>query len=187
MRFNFTPDEQAFRQEIRQHMEREIEAATRTRFRDEIMKSLYEANEIELPNTLVNAEFQRMRNMFIKDMSERGLSSEASSELLDSDYVQNTARRQVTLQLLTAQIISSQQLSANPEKVREIIEKRAQSYEDSAALVNWYYNDKERLAEVEALALEDEVINWVASKGAVKEVPLSFDELMNKGQTHQHA
>ena len=180
-------DEQAFRQEIRQHMEREIEAATRTRFRDEIMKSLYEANEIELPNTLVNAEFQRMRNMFIKDMSERGLSSEASSELLDSDYVQNTARRQVTLQLLTAQIISSQQLSANPEKVREIIEKRAQSYEDSAALVNWYYNDKERLAEVEALALEDEVINWVASKGTVKEVPLSFDELMNKGQTHQHA
>lgn len=180
-------DEQAFRQEIRQHMEREIEAATRTRFRDEIMKSLYEANEIELPKALVNAEFQRMRDMFIKDMSERGLSSEASSELLDSDYVQNTARRQVTLQLLTAQIISSQQLSANPEKVREIIEKRAQSYEDSAALVNWYYNDKERLAEVEALALEDEVINWVASKGTVKEVPLSFDELMNKGQTHQHA
>ena len=89
--------------------------------------------------------------------------------------------------MLTAEIISSQELRASPEKVREIIEKRAQSYEDSASLINWYYNDKERLAEIEALALEDEVINWISTRGRVKDVPLSFDELMNKGQTQQHA
>ena len=178
-------DEEKFRLEIRQHMEREVEVATRTRFRDSIMQALYEANEIDVPNTLVNAEFKRMQEMFVNDMKQRGISSEVFSKVADSAELKSTARRQVALQLLTAQIISSQNLRANPEKVREIIEKRAQSYEDSAALINWYYNDKQRLAEIESLAMEDEVINWISTRGKVKELSLPFDELMNKGQTNQ--
>ena len=178
-------DEEKFRQEIRQHMEREVEVAARTRFRDSIMQTLYEANEIDVPNTLVNAEFQRMQEMFVNDMKQRGISSEVFSKVADSAELKSTARRQVALQLVTAQIISSQNLRANPEKVREIIEKRAQSYEDSSALVNWYYNDKQRLAEIESLALEDEVINWISTYSKVKELAVPFDELMNKGQTNR--
>ena len=178
-------DEEKFRLEIRQHMEREVEVAARTRFRDSIMQALYEANEIDVPNTLVNAEFKRMQEMFVNDMKQRGISSEVFSKVADSAELKSTARRQVALQLLTAQIISSQNLRANPEKVRGIIEKRAQSYEDSAALINWYYNDKQRLSEIESLALEDEVINWISTRGKVKELSLPFDELMNKGQTNQ--
>ena len=179
-------DEEKFRQEIRGHMEREVEVAARTRFRDSIMQALYEANEIEVPNALVNAEVQRMQELFANDMKQRGISSEVFSKVADSAELKSTARRQVALQLLTAQIISSQNLRANPEKVREIIEKRAQSYEDSSALVNWYYNDKQRLAEIESLALEDEVINWISTRSKIKELAVSFDELMNKGQTNQH-
>ena len=179
--------EQAFRQEIRRHMEREVDVASRTRLRDATMQSLHDANEIEVPNTLVNAEFERMKGMLVKDMEMRGVAKEVAAQFTANEELRNTARRQVALQLLTAEIISSQELRASPEKVREIIEKRAQSYEDSASLINWYYNDKERLAEIEALALEDEVINWISTRGRVKEVPLSFDELMNKGQTQQHA
>ena len=178
-------DEEKFRLEIRQHMEREVEVAARTRFRDSIMQALYEANEIDVPNALVNTEFQRMQEMFVNDMKQRGISSEVFSKVADSAELKSTARRQVALQLLTAQIISSQNLRANPEKVREIIEKRAQSYEDSAALINWYYNDKQRLSEIESLALEDEVINWISTRGKVKELSLPFDELMNKGQTNR--
>ena len=178
-------DEEKFRREIRQHMEREVEVAARTRLRDSIMQALYEANEIDVPNTLVNAEFQRMQEMFVNDMKQRGISSEVFSKVADSAELKSTARRQVALQLLTAQIISSQNLRANPEKVREIIEKRARSYEDSSALVNWYYNDKQRLAEIESLALENEVINWISTRSKVKELAVSFDELMNKGQTNQ--
>ena len=179
--------EQAFRQEIRRHMEREVDVASRTRLRDATMQSLHDANEIEVPNTLVNAEFERMKDMLVKDMEMRGVAKEVAAQFTANEELRNTARRQVALQLLTAEIISSQELRASPEKVREIIEKRAQSYEDSASLINWYYNDKERLAEIEALALEDEVINWISTRGRVKDVPLSFDELMNKGQTQQHA
>jgi len=81
------------------------------------------------------------------------------------------------------ELIREHELKASPGKVREIIEKNAQSYEDPSAMINWYYSDKNRLAEIEAVALEDEVIDWISNKAKAKEFNLSFDELMNKGQT----
>ena len=178
--------EQAFRQEIRSHMDRELEAALRNRYRDSIMQALHDANDIDVPNTLVNAEFERMRDMLVRDMELRGADREVAARLAASEKLKETARRQVTLQLLTAELIRSQELRAKPEKVREIIESRAQSYEDSAAFVNWYYNDEKRLGEIESIALEDEVIDCIAALGKVKEISLSFDELMNKGQTNHN-
>ena len=176
--------EQAFRREIRGHMDREIEAALRNRYRDSIMQALHEANEIDVPNALVDAEFGRMREMLARDMEMRGVAKEVAARFSATDELRNTARRQVALQLLTAELIRSRELSAKPEKVKEIIESRAQSYEDSAAFVNWYYNDEKRLAEIESIALEDEVIGCISSLGKVKDKSLSFDELMNKGQTN---
>ncbi len=173
----------AFRQEIRSHMETEATAALRNRFRDSIMQSLHDANSIEVPNTLVRAEARRMLEMMTKDMETRGLGKQDATRLAESGGVQDLARRQVALQLLTGEVIRTNDLQAKPEKVREIIEARAQSYEDPAALTNWYYNDQERLAQVEALALEDELIDWVAAHGKIKKLSLSFDELVNKGQT----
>ena len=176
---------EAFRQEIRNHMDREVETALRSRYRDSIMQALHDANEIEVPNTLVNAEFERMREMLVRDMEMRGVAKEVAAQFVATEELKNTARRQVSLQLLTAELIRSQELRAAPEKVREIIESRAQSYEDSAAFVNWYYNDEKRLAEIESIALEDEVIGCISSLGKVKDKSLSFDELMNKGQTNR--
>lgn len=177
--------EQAFRQEISSHMEREAVTALRNRYRESIMQALYEANGIEVPNTLVNAELERMRDVLARDMEMRGVPKEAIAQFTYGDELKTRARRQVALQLLTGELIRANELRAKPEKVREIIESRAQSYEDSAAFINWHYNDKERLAEIEALALEDEVIDCISSRGTIKESTLPFDELMNKGQTNQ--
>jgi trigger factor len=50
-------------------------------------------------------------------------------------------------------------------------------------VVKWYYADQNRLSEVEALALEDEVVAWILSKAKVTGKEMPFDDLMNKGQT----
>jgi len=61
-----------------------------------------------------------------------------------------------------------------------VIDDFAQSYEDPAEVVRWYYSDKQRLSEVEALALEENVVNFVISKGKVTDKAVSFDELMGR-------
>lgn len=54
----------------------------------------------------------------------------------------------------------------------------AQSYEDPQAVLNWYYQDKSRLSGVEALVLEDQVVDWLFSELKTEEVTKNFDEIM---------
>lgn len=178
-------DMEAFRGEIRKHVEREAELAARACLRDSVMDALREANQVELPKVLVDGEIHRIKHELAGNLKVRGVPEKDIDAAVEkaAPQFEETARRRVALRLLTAELIRAQDLKPAPEKVRAIIERNAQNYEDSSSMINWYYSDKERLAEIEALALEDEVIAWVASRGKVEESRLSFDELMNKRQT----
>ena len=93
------------------------------------------------------------------------------------------AEKKVTLQLLITDIVKRQNIRVEPAKVRKIIESVAHSYEHPQEVINWYYGDKERLAEVEMLVLEDGVVNWIMARAQVHEKQFAFDDLMNKVQT----
>jgi trigger factor len=74
-------------------------------------------------------------------------------------------------------------LKADPSKVRQLIEKNASNYEDPEQVINWYYQDKQRLSEIEGVILEDEVIDLICKNATVNSINVKFDDLMNKGQT----
>jgi trigger factor len=44
--------------------------------------------------------------------------------------------------------------------------------------LKYYYSDRRRLAEVEALVLEENVVNYVLSQAKVTSKEVEFDELM---------
>ena len=174
--------QEAFMTEIRQHMSRESETALRNRQRDAVMDALAEANKVELPRTMIEAEQQNMQKQFAENLKQYGMDASAAPPV-DVSMFEEQATRRVALQLIVAELIRKHELRAEPSKVRETIEKNAASYEDPSAVVNWYYGDQNRLAEVEALVLEDAVIDFVCSKAKLQDKQLAFDELMNKGQT----
>jgi trigger factor len=84
-----------------------------------------------------------------------------------------------------AEMIKDAGIVADPARVRGLVESMASSYEDSAAVVKWYYEDPQRLQEIEAMCLEDEAVTWIAERAQVNEVSISFDDLMNPGQTDE--
>ena len=175
--------EQDFRRQVRGHVNREVKTALRNRYRDSIMGALYEANDVNVPDTLVNAEFDRMKGALDMDLIVRGRSTEIASLFTSTDNMRNSAQRRVAMRLLMTALVRAQNLRARPERVREIIEARARAYEDAASLIDWYYDNEERLAEIEAIALEDEVLDCVTARARVRETALSIDELMDNGQT----
>ncbi|MDO4233126.1 MAG: trigger factor, partial [Lautropia sp.] len=65
-----------------------------------------------------------------------------------------------------------------PEQIRKQIEVFASTYENPAEVIRWYFSDRERLAEVEALVVEQNVVDWFLSKAKVTDHPLTFDNLM---------
>ena len=174
--------EEAFRKELRNHMEKEVSTTVRNRRRDAIMDALYNANDIEIPHSLIHEECHRMQQQFEQQLKAYGI---ADQEQIPKDHsmFEDQARKRVATQLILMEIIRSQAFKADADKVRSMIEKNAENYEDPSAVINWYYSDKQRLSEIEGAVLEDQVIEWVNENARVKEVKVSFDELMNKGQT----
>lgn len=175
---------EAFRREVREHMDREAAAVIRNRLRDSVVDAVHKANEIALPNVLVQQEKQRLSQQVQENLKRYGIAPEsAADKLTDPALFEEQARKRVAVQLVVAEIIRRQDLKADPARVRSTVEGMARSYEDPAAIVSWYYADRSRLAEVETMVLEDAVIDWIAARARVTEVKVAFDELVNKRQT----
>ena len=62
--------------------------------------------------------------------------------------------------------------------MRALIEQEAASYESPAEVVKWFYMQPQRLSEMEGLALEGNVVNWVLSRAKVADKAVPFDDLM---------
>jgi len=171
-----------FKAQVRRNMEREAEMAVANKTRNNILDVLYAANKIELPKTLINNEAMHLHEQFSASLQMRGINVD-NLPVKDTTAFNEQAEKKVTLQLIIADIVKTNQIKTDPATVRNMIEKIAQSYEDPNEVIKWYNSDQNRLAEVEALALEDEVVKWILSRAKVKEQKLTFDALMNKGQT----
>jgi trigger factor len=171
-----------FRTEVRKNMQRESEQATLSKVKESVMAKLYEANKIDLPATLVANEVTQLQTQYKSTLLQQGFNAE-DIPMGNASMIKEQAEKRVTLQLLVADIIKTNGIKVDPAKVRAMIEKAAVGYEDTSEVINWYYSDKNRLAEVEALTLEEEVINWILGKAQVNETELAFDALINKGQT----
>ena len=79
---------------------------------------------------------------------------------------------------MLADLVSKQDLKAAPEQIRSFVEDYAQSFDDPAEVISWYYADQSRLKEVEGLVLEENVAVWVLAQGKSSEKTVTFDELM---------
>jgi trigger factor len=73
-------------------------------------------------------------------------------------------------------------LEAKPDQIKQHIEELAASYERPADVVRWYYGDNRRLAEVEAIVIENNVTDFILSKAKTVEKKVEFDELMGQQQ-----
>ena len=74
--------------------------------------------------------------------------------------------------------IQKNEIKAEADDIRTVINGMAQSYEDPEQVVNWYYGDKDRLAEIEQMVLEDATVAWVLEKIKVTDEVVSFKEIM---------
>ncbi|MBI2753414.1 MAG: trigger factor [Betaproteobacteria bacterium] len=167
------------RAEVRSNVEREVRKRAEARVKSQALQALLDATPLELPKSLVQMETQRLVETAAADLRARGLKLEQVP--LDPQAFEATAKRRVALGLIVAELARAENLQAKPGEVRALIEAEAQSYESPAEVVKWFYMQPQRLSEMESLALEGNVVNWVLGKAKVVEKAVSFDELMGSG------
>lgn len=164
------------RAEVRVNLEREIRQRTKTRLREQVMDILLRKSTLQLPQSLIDMEIERLRKSTEADMQSKGV----QTITLNTDMFKAEAERRVSLGLILAEIVQKHQLIATPDQIRRIIEEQAQSYETPEEVVQWYYQNPERMREVESLALEENVVAWVMGQAQVEDIPTTFEELMGR-------
>lgn len=164
------------RDEVRQNLEREAKRRIQARVKDQVMNALIAVTPVEVPNALVESEAGLLADNTRRDMEMRGMSMKDIP--LQTSWFTEQAERRVKLGLIMAELVKANELFAKPEQVKGVIEEMAQSYEDPSELVRWYYSQPERLSQVEAVVIEDNVVEWALGQAKTSDNPISFDELM---------
>lgn len=174
-------DQNKMREDIKLNLNREVGTRAKAKTKDSVMDALIKAAELQVPKTLVDQDIQRLIEMTRQDMVQRGM--DAKQMPFPPELFTAQAERRVRLGLILAEVVKSHQLQATPEQVKAQVEEMAQSYEDPKQVLKYYYSDRRRLSEVEALVLEENVVNYVLSQAKVTSKSVAFDELM--GNTAQ--
>ena len=171
---------EALRSDIKKNLEREVKFRLLARNKAAVMDALLAKAELDLPNSSVQAEIERLKNGARADLKQRGVKDADKAEIPD-DIFRPQAERRVRLGLVVSDLVRANELYAKPEQLKAHIDELAASYEKPEDVVRWYFGDRQRLGEVEAVVIENNVADFVLSKAKVTEKALSFDELMGQG------
>lgn len=165
--------------DIKVNLEREIAQRTKSITKNNVMDALLKVVSFDVPTTLVNGDIERLQEGAKEDLRARGIPVD-DKMVLPTDIFKDRAERRVRLGLLIAELVQVNDLRATPEQIKTQVANIAQAYEDPQGFIKWYMSDANRLAEVEAVAMEDNVMTWALSKAKVTAKDVPFEELMNQ-------
>lgn len=168
----------ALKAEVRGNLELERKRRVFQSVRDQVFRGLRTQATLEVPKALVAAEADRMVQAAIEEMKSRG-GKEADAQLSPSTF-EPAATDRVAMGLIVGELVRANNLQATPQQVRALLNEQAQSYEKPEQVVAWYYQDERRLSEFEAVALEQNVVDFVLTKAKVSEKVVPFAELIGQ-------
>ena len=168
---------EALRTEVRQSMTRELEDLVRNRVRGQVLEALYTENKIDVPKALVEEQIQQLQ----LDMARRANISDPS-QLPPAATFEESARRRVALGLLLGEIVKSENLKVDRERVQTRLNDVAAAYPNPDEVRRAYLQNADAMRQIESAVLEDQVVDFVVSKAKITDKPTTFTELTGFGQ-----
>ena len=165
----------ALKAEVRKNMERELKQAIKARIKDQAIEGLVKENAIDVPAALVDQEIDVLRQQAAQRF---GGNIEAANQL-PREMFEEQAKRRVVVGLLLGEVIKTEELKADDEKVKALIEEMATAYEDPSEVISYYEQNEQMMNNMRNVALEEQAIDAIIAKAKVTEKAISFNELMN--------
>jgi trigger factor len=162
------------REDVAANMRRELDQTLRNRNKAAVMEKLHQANPIDVPNALVESQ---IRDMQVEAMRRSG--AKDVSQAPPREPLVEPARRRVALGLLFNDIIRRENIVLEPARSNARLDEMVGAYGDAAALKRAYLQNADAMRQVESLAMEDQVVDWVLAHAKVHEKGSTFKELMN--------
>jgi trigger factor len=170
-----TADLAEFKSEIRKNMDRELARGLRNLAKQQVIAGLVESNNIDVPASLVDQEIDRLRQQAVQQF---GGGQKFDMNMLPKELFKEQAEKRVAIGLLMNAAIEANELTPSAEKVEALIEEVAASYQDPEEVRTYYNTNPQQKAQVEALALEEQVVEKVLAQAKVSQVESNYEEVI---------
>lgn len=173
--------------DVRKNMEREIKNAARNQVKQAAFDALVDKNEFDVPNAMLAAEIDRQRNLMLQRFAQQfGANPNTfDKNMLPDELFEDQALRAVRLGVLVGQIIDKQKLEVDQERVTAFIAEAAENYEDPNEVIEYFTKDKQERAGIEAVVLEDQVVEYILSQAKVTDKEVKYQDLLATAQQAQ--
>lgn len=174
-----TPE--ALRNEVRRSLEDETKRAIETQVNTQVMDGVYEANPIDVPESMVGEEIERMRGEAKQRLPEGMQGDEETLKMLLPDSsLRDQAVKRVALGLLISQVISDRGLEVEQARVDAKLEEVASGYGEQADEVKNYYQQNQQMMQgLQAMVMEEQVVDNLLENATVTEKTVSVDDLLS--------
>jgi trigger factor len=174
----------ALKAKVRDSLEGEAKRAVETQVKSQILDTLHAANPIEVPASLVTQEIGHMRAAAMQRLPEyMRKDADTAKQLMPDETLREAAERRVALALLINEVIAAKGLEVDSERVSAKIDEIAADYgEDAAAVRNYYQSNQQLMSGLQAMVMEDQVVDKLLEKATVSERETGLDELLSSNR-----
>lgn len=172
--------------DVRKNMEREVKNSLRQQVKQAAFNAVVENNEVEVPTAMVTEEIGRQRQQMLQQFAQQfGGAQNFDQSMLPDELFREQAERAVKLGVLVGKILEDAKLTVDQERVKAFIEETAQSYEDPQEVVDFFSNDQQQRSQIEAVVLEDQVVDYILQHAAVTDENISYQDLLKEQQAQR--
>mgnify|MGYP001215204547 FL=1 len=170
--------EEAFRKEVLSNMEKELDNSVKNQLKQQVMDSLGELHDFEIPAPMISREIQVLKDQMMGQFQQPPGGRQNELNLPD-ELFKDQAEKRVKLGLVVNEIISKFELEVDQEKLDQHLQDLASSYAEPEQVIGWYRGNPEQMQNLEMGVLEDQVVDHIISKAQVEEVVADYDSVIS--------
>lgn len=172
----------ALRTDIKDNMTRELTRRVSSVNRESIFDKLLEKNKFDIPEALIDQEIEHLKHEMYHQVFGHEHSDDEKIPDFPRSMFEDKAIRRVHLGLLFSEYVKKHNIKVDSTRVDAMIELFARAYEHPEEVRTWYRGNKERLAEIEALVMEELVADQIVATATVKQKKSAYADIMNPKQ-----
>lgn len=168
------------RDKVKERLAEDYDGFARMRMKREILDQLSEAHDFEVPEAMVELEFNAIWKQVEHDREHGRVDPDdegKDDEEVKAEY-RHIAERRVRLGLLLSEVGRLNQIEVNQEEVNKALFTEAQRHPgQEQQVVEYYRSNPEAQAQLRAPIFEDKVIDFIIDLAKVSERDVTADQL----------
>lgn len=168
--------EEAFLVEVRQNMQRELDANIKNQVKQQVMDELAKLHDFQLPHAVVHREIHILKDQMLGQFQMGG---DGPKPELPDELFQDQAEKRVKIGLVVNEVIRVENLEVDQALLDERLQEIASQYGEPEQVIAYYRSNPEEMQNIEIGVLEEQVVDHILSCAAVEVIESSYDKILS--------